>query len=148
MFAEVPGQFARSTSIPRTSYTQIVQSGPIHQPRVAGRGKAHYTKETLVLHVDVGITHEREGERERERGRLKCMIVHACVCGHTCCSRWYLISSIPKPKKQFKDSTAFLWPYRAIIKSFCDPAWLLVCDFRATRAWAKVHRQVQKRFVY
>jgi len=30
----VPGQFARSTSIPRTSYTQIVQSGPIHQPRV------------------------------------------------------------------------------------------------------------------
>mmetsp|Transcript_42514 Transcript_42514/g.99099 ORF Transcript_42514/g.99099 Transcript_42514/m.99099 type:complete len:679 (-) Transcript_42514:75-2111(-) len=30
----VPGQFARSTSIPRTSYTQIVQSGPIQQPRV------------------------------------------------------------------------------------------------------------------
>ncbi|CAE7024765.1 unnamed protein product [Symbiodinium natans] len=30
----VPGQFARSTSIGRTSYTQIVQTGPIHQPRV------------------------------------------------------------------------------------------------------------------
>lgn len=30
----VPGQFARSTSIPRTSYTVLLQSGPISQPRV------------------------------------------------------------------------------------------------------------------
>lgn len=31
---QVPGQFARATSIPRTSYTQIVQSGPDIEPVV------------------------------------------------------------------------------------------------------------------
>eukprot|EP00930_Biecheleria_cincta_P027637 TRINITY_DN19381_c0_g1_i1.p1 TRINITY_DN19381_c0_g1~~TRINITY_DN19381_c0_g1_i1.p1 ORF type:complete len:465 (+),score=64.08 TRINITY_DN19381_c0_g1_i1:97-1491(+) len=31
---QVPGQFARSTSIPRTAYTQLVQSGPSTEPLV------------------------------------------------------------------------------------------------------------------